>query len=114
MAKDYKYTPLSECEDGFSSTGYFIVEDQVHQVKQGNVLETWDIDGKTNSEKVASARKEAELPSNARIFVDDIGMFDNDVIADHGKLVTYDDSMDLLDEEERDGLMDLEEYVLNH
>lgn len=113
MAKEFKFTALSECEEQ-EKTGYFIVDDQLHHVKKGDVIDTWDINGETAADKVASARKVAELPRNAQIYVDDINMFDNDVIADYGKLLTYNEALDELDEEERAGIKDLEDYALNH
>ncbi|MBP3707477.1 MAG: hypothetical protein J6J36_02565 [Clostridia bacterium] len=107
------YTPLEELMHPLR-TGNIIVGDTLFQVEKGTVTDSYQLSGKTISEKVRDARIQADLDNRKRIIVDTEGMYDEDTIADEGELVTINEAFERMSEEDRDDYESFAEYFASH
>ena len=100
-----KYYCLSERRTDFKS-GYLIIGNTLFQFENGMLYEDWELSGKTIEEKVAEARKAAEISERKRIYYDDQGYYNEDAVLMEGGLNYCDE----LSEDEQS----LAEYWQNH
>ena len=100
-----KYYCLCERMTDFQS-GYLIIVNTLFQFENGILYDDWELSGKTREEKVAEARKAAEISERKRIYYDDEGYYNADAVLMEGGL----DYCDELSEDEQS----LAEYWQNH
>ena len=100
-----KYYCLSERRYDFKS-GYLIIGNTLFQFENGMLYDDWELSGENIKEKVAEARKAAEISERKRIYYDDQGYYNEDAVLMEGGLNYCDD----LSEDEQS----LAEYWQNH
>ena len=100
-----KYYCLSERMSDFKSV-YLIIGNTLFQFENGILYEDWELSGNTIEEKVAEARKVAEISERKRIYYDDQGYYNEDAVLMEGGLNYCDE----LSEDEQS----LAEYWQNH
>jgi hypothetical protein len=101
MAVSNKYENLSELQREFRS-GHIIVEETLFEVDKGNVVDSWDLSGGSPEKMAAEARQVADLSNHKRIVYDDEGIYDANIVADEGDLVTAQEAYDRMEPEEQD------------
>ena len=95
-----------------SFTGYVITQSQLLFVERNYVVDQWDLNptGNDTNALIKAAREEADLPRNAKIYIDDSEFIDLNFVSDYG-YIAGDFSDDEDDEdEEAEGWNDIVEH----
>ena len=92
-----------------SFTGYVITQSQLLFVERNCVIDQWDLNPTSNDTNalIKAAREEADLPRNAKIYIDDSKFIDLDFVSDYG-YIAGDFSDD--EDEEAEGWNNLAEH----
>ena len=113
MAVSGKYVDLDELQHGFSS-GHIIVGDTLFEVDKGTVVDSWSLDKGSPEQMAKQAREVAELSNRHRIVYDGDGVYNEDIVADEGELLTAQESYDRMDPEEQEDHDSFCEHWLDH
>ena len=106
-----KYEELDELQNGFRS-GHIIVGETLFEVDKGTIVDSWDLKGGSPEEMAKQAREAADLSNRHRIVIDTEGVYNEDIVADEGELLTAQESYDRMDPEEQDDFDSLAEHFL--
>ncbi|MBQ3407793.1 MAG: hypothetical protein IJH12_01130 [Clostridia bacterium] len=99
--KSGKYEALEDLQYGFKS-GHIIVGETLFGVDKGTIVDSWDLKGGPPEEMAKQAREVADLSNRHRIVIDTEGVYDENIIADEGELLTPYESYERMDDEEKE------------
>lgn len=106
---DYKYE-LYDPYDYPNFSGYVITQSELLYVKCNYVIEQWELNptGNDTNSLIKAAREEADLPRNAKIYIDDSEAINLDQVSDCGFIIEnpYDE-----DDEDAEDLQDFAEHL---
>lgn len=105
---NYKY--LSDMTYEFRR-GYILIEDMLFLIGNNKSVEdSWDVDGKTYSQMLISARERADISNKTLIVIDDEDVYSAATVADEEELVDAEEAFWRMEPEEREGYEDLIDY----
>ena len=99
--KSGKFEALEDLQHPFR-TGHIVVDETLFAIEKGTVVDSWDLKGGTPEEMAKQAREVADLSNRQRVVIDTEGVYNADIVADEGDLVTAQEAYDRMDEEEKD------------
>lgn len=105
------YEPLDS--NSIPKKGYIIVDTYLFYVENGNIDEIWKLSGSNTNQLVQNAREQLNLSSKTKIYVDIYGLYDIDILLDTENFTTFEEHLNSMSEEEREGLRDIEEYFMD-
>ncbi len=112
MTEKYKYTCLSELTE-LPRTGAFIVGLECFYANNGNVTDSIFLSENTIQAKIGEARDSLGLPPGVKFYYDDINLIDPYATNDNGKILTTEEALAELDNEEQDDLTSFREFLQN-
>ena len=107
-----KYDELDELQHTFRS-GHIIVGQTLFEVDKGTIVGSWDLEDGTPEQMAQQAREVAELSNRHRIVIDTKGVYDENIVADEGELLTAQQSYDRMDPEDQDDFDSFAEHYLD-
>ena len=91
--------------------GYIIIDDTLFLIDHGHVDDSWQLSAIKLKDKVAEARKVAELSKRKNIYFDNLEMYDEYTVSNEERLITAQEAYDELDEDEKEGWEDIFENI---
>lgn len=115
--KEYAFHNLGEEER--PNNGYAIVGSTVFQIGDGSIADSWELHDTVNEKNVnqmiGEARKVANIPRGAKMYVDLEGDYSEELSGDCGRLLTPEEYYhEECSDEEREDMDSFADYCLDH